>query len=43
MEELDLRELFIIFWNKKVEIIVVTIIFAIIGGIYSFLLTTPQH
>ena len=43
MEELDLRELFMIFWNKKIEIIVITIFFAIIGGIYSFLFTTPKY
>ena len=43
MEELDLRELFNIFWNKRIEIIIITLIFVIIGGIYSFAFTTPKY
>ena len=30
MEELDLKELFNIFWNKKTEIILITLIFAVV-------------
>ena len=30
MEELDLKELFNIFWNKKVQIILIVLIFTLI-------------
>ncbi len=43
MEELDLREVFNMFWNKKVQIIVITLLFVIIGGVYSFMFTTPKY
>lgn len=43
MEELDLRELFNIFWNKRIEIIIITLVFVIIGAIYSFGFTTPKY
>ena len=35
MEELDLKELFEMFWNKKIKIILIVAIFAVIGVIYS--------
>ena len=40
-EELDLKELFTMFWNKKFTIILVTILFAIMGAAYSFYLVDP--
>lgn len=43
MEELDLRELFNMFWSKKIEIVIITLIFVIIGGVYSFMFTTPKY
>lgn len=43
MEELDLKELFNIFWNKKTEIILITLIFMVIGVIYSFGFVTPEY
>ena len=43
MEELDLKEIFNIFWNKKVQIIIITIIFIIIGAIYSFVMVKPDY
>ena len=43
MEELDLRELIYMFWSKKIEIIVITLLFAIIGGIYTYAFTTPKY
>lgn len=43
MEELDLRELLDMFWNKKVQIILITIIFVIIGFIYSIGFKTPMY
>lgn len=43
MEELDLKEIFNIFWNKKVQISIITIIFIIIGSIYSFVIVKPDY
>lgn len=43
MEELDLKELFSIFWNKKVEIGLITLIFIVVGIIYSFAFVTPKY
>ena len=43
MEEIDLMELINIFWNKKVFIILVTIIFIIAGVIYTLAFTTPMY
>ena len=43
MEELDLKELFSIFWNKKTEIILITLILMVIGIIYTFAFVTPEY
>ena len=43
MEELDLKELFEIFWNKKVQIILIVLIFMVIGIIYTVGFTTPMY
>lgn len=43
MEEIDLKQLVNIFWNKKIQIICVVIIFMIIGTIYSFIFITPKY
>ena len=43
MEELDLKELFSIFWNKKAQIILLTLIFMVIGIIYTVGFTTPMY
>lgn len=43
MEELDLKELFSIFWNKKIQIILIIAIFAVIGFIYTIEFTTPMY
>ena len=43
MEEIDLKELFNIFWNKKIQIILVVIVFMIIGGMYSIGLKKPLY
>lgn len=43
MEELDLKELFSIFWNKKMEIILITVIFMVVGIIYSYAFVTPEY
>lgn len=43
MEELDLKELFSIFWNKKVQILLIILIFMVIGMIYTVAFTTPMY
>ena len=43
MEELDLKELFQIFWNKKLQIILIIAIFMVIGVIYSIGFVTPMY
>ncbi|MCI8547858.1 MAG: hypothetical protein HFJ38_03105 [Bacilli bacterium] len=43
MEELDLKELFNIFWNKKVQIILIVLIFIVMGVIYTVGFTTPMY
>lgn len=43
MEELDLKELFQIFWNKKIQIILVILIFMVIGIIYTLGFVTPKY
>ncbi len=43
MEEIDLKELFNIFWNKKWLIILVTLIFGIAGVVYTLGFKTPVY
>lgn len=43
MEELDLKELFMIFWNRKLEIMLITLIMIAIGVIYSYFFIVPQY
>ena len=43
MEELDLKELFEIFWHKKVQIILLILIFMMIGVIYTIGFVTPMY
>lgn len=43
MEELDLKELFQIFWNKKIQIILLILIFMVIGIIYTLGFVTPKY
>ena len=43
MEEIDLKELFEIFWSKKLLIILVVVVFTVIGMLYSFLLVVPKY
>ena len=43
MEEIDLKEIFSIFWKKKVEIILIIAIFAVLGYIYTTVFTTPMY
>lgn len=43
MEELDLKELLQIFWEKKIQIILIIAIFAVIGVIYTIGFVTPKY
>jgi len=43
MEELDLKEIFNIFWKKKIQIILIIAIFMVIGIIYSVGFITPMY
>ncbi len=43
MEELDLKELFNMFWSKKGQIILIILIFMVIGIIYTVGFTTPKY
>ena len=42
-EEIDFKELFDIFWRRKVLIILITIIFAVVGAYYTFECTVPMY
>ena len=43
MEELDLKEIFNMFWTRKVHIILIILIFIIIGILYSYLYVSPLY
>lgn len=43
MEELDLKELLMLFWNKKIKIILIVAIFMLIGIIYTIGFVTPVY
>ena len=43
MEELDLKELFNLFWSKKAAIILIILIFMVIGVIYTMGFTIPMY
>lgn len=43
MEEIDLKEIFNMFWNRKVPIIIIILIFTIIGGIYTINFVKPLY
>lgn len=43
MEELDLKELLMLFWNKKIKILLIVAIFMLIGIIYTIGFVTPVY
>lgn len=43
MEELDLKEIFTMFWNKKVQIVLIVAIFTVIGLVYTMGFVTPKY
>lgn len=42
-DEIDLRELFVLFWKKKVVIIAIALIAAVITGLFSMFVLTPVY
>lgn len=43
MEEIDLKEIIMLFWDKKIKIILITLIFAVLGIIYTETRITPMY
>ena len=43
MEELDLKDLFNIFWSKRTQILLLIAIFIVIGFMYSYIFLTPKY
>ncbi len=43
MEELDLKELFNMFWTRRVQMLLIVLIFVLIGGVYSYIFVTPKY
>ncbi len=43
MEELDLKEIFYMFWTRIIHIILIVLIFMVIGILYSYLYVTPKY
>ena len=43
MEELDLKELFSMFWSRRIYIFLITVIALMIGVIYTFVFTEPIY
>lgn len=43
MEELNLKELFAIFWNKKLEMLLIILLTMAVGVIYSYYFITPKY
>ena len=43
MEEIDLKELFELFWSKKTQIILIILIFMLLGIIYTIGFVTPKY
>lgn len=43
MEELDLKDLFNMFWSKRSQVALVVAIFLVIGFIYSFIFVEPKY
>ncbi len=43
MEELDLKELFNIFWERKLEIVLIILICIVVGAVYSYAILKPKY
>lgn len=43
MEEIDIKDLIFSFWKRKIKILVILVIFAIIGTSYSYFIIKPMY
>ena len=43
MDELDLKEVFQVFWTKKIQILIIIVVSLLIGGIYTYNYVTPIY
>ena len=43
MEELDLKELLTIFWEKKAQILMIILMFVVLGITYSYFMVNPDY
>ena len=43
MEELDLSQMISLFWHRRVQIILIVLIFAVIGVTYTMCFITPKY
>lgn len=43
MEELDLSQMISLFWHRKVQIILIVLIFMVIGVAYTTCFVTPKY
>ena len=43
MEEIDLKEIFSMFWQKKIHITAIVIVFVILGVLYTMFMVTPKY
>lgn len=43
MEELDLKELFEMFWSRRLYVLLVVLVFFLIGCIYSYIFVEPDY
>lgn len=43
MEELDLGQIFELFWNRKVQILLIILIFIVLGVTYTICFVTPKY
>ena len=43
MEELDLKDLFTMFWTRKIQILVIVVVFTLVGLIYTLGFTMPVY
>lgn len=43
MEELDLKELFEMFWSRKLYVLIIVLVFFLIGCIYSYIFVEPDY
>lgn len=43
MEEIDLKEIFKIFWKRKLTIVLITLLFLTIGGVYTMFFIQPKY